>query len=136
MSTVSIIDKKVSAQAIAWKWPGAVVACKKTGAHTFIEWDDAGPVPVKTAQEIADAQDEYRAALAAKAYIPARAAAYESAILTAKNYREGDKITGLGFFMDVVISEIRALRAGQAQTAEFSAVCALIDGVKQAIPKP
>lgn len=64
MSTVSIIDKKVGAPAIAWKWPGAVFACKKTGADTFIEWDDAGPVPAKTAEEISAAQDEYATYLA------------------------------------------------------------------------
>ena len=59
MSTVSIIDKKVRAAAITRAWPGAIFACKRVGNNTLVEWDDTGPVPAKTAQEIANAEDAY-----------------------------------------------------------------------------
>lgn len=68
MSTVSIIGRKIRESAITHVWPGALFACKiikgVSGNHTFIEWDDSGPVVVKTAQEIADAQDAYELYLA------------------------------------------------------------------------
>ena len=59
MSVIIVTGRKILAPAIAHKWPGAVVGCVMDGNDTHIEWDDTGPIPVKTEAEINAAQDEY-----------------------------------------------------------------------------
>ena len=64
MTNIVISGRKIAAEALSRKWPGAVVACKRQGADTLIEWDETA-VPAKTEAEINTAQDEHEAALTA-----------------------------------------------------------------------
>ena len=60
ITNVRIAGRKIVAQAISRKWPGAIVACKydKKAGNTLIEWTD-GVVKAKAAAEIIAAQNEY-----------------------------------------------------------------------------
>jgi len=64
MTNIVIAGRKISASALSRKWPGAVVACKRQGADTLIEWDETA-VPAKTEAEINTAQDDYAVFVAA-----------------------------------------------------------------------
>ena len=61
MTDVVITGRKILANAISLKWPGAIVACKynKVSGDTTVEWHANSPVQVKTAVEIGTSQDEY-----------------------------------------------------------------------------
>ena len=55
---ININNKKISAGALALKWPSVLVACKVINGNTYIEWDEAS-IPAKTEAEIKSAQDAY-----------------------------------------------------------------------------
>lgn len=59
MSDILISNLAIEAKAITLAWPGAVIACKATGADTLVEWSDTSPVPAKTAAEISAAYAAY-----------------------------------------------------------------------------
>ena len=61
MTDIVITGRKIFADAISLKWPGAIVACKynKVSGNTTVEWHASSPVPVKTSAEIITSQDEY-----------------------------------------------------------------------------
>ena len=58
MINITISNRVISASAIARKWPGAIIACKRAGMDTLIEWDET-VIPARTETEIKAAQDEY-----------------------------------------------------------------------------
>ena len=61
MTDIVITGRKILAEAIILKWPGAVVACKynNVSGDTTVEWHVSSPVPAKTSAEISTSQDEY-----------------------------------------------------------------------------
>ena len=61
MTDIVITGRKILAEAIILKWPGAVVACKhdKVSGDTTVEWHANSPVLAKTSTEISVSQDEY-----------------------------------------------------------------------------
>ena len=88
---------------------------------TQVEIDSVDDTPYVSAEE------------AATGYIPARKKAY---IATMKKRNDDGPEEVLGYVVDILLTEIEAMKATTAQTQEYTDLVAGVAAVKAAIPKP